>query len=85
MHLNIFTSLAEMEMIFTGLKTDKIMVLIIKGTSDNNIKQAAPVQEIGDRRVVQARYILVDVPFKKVHKCQYNKETFARVLEFLKK
>ena len=60
------------------------MILIIKGSSEDNIKQTVPVQEIGDKRVVQVRYVLVDTAFKRVLQCQYNKDTFTKTLEFLK-
>ena len=60
------------------------MVLIIKGTSEESVKQSVSVQEIGDKRVVQTRYILVDPGFKKVHKCPYNKDTYQTILQFFK-
>ena len=68
----------------SGLKTERIMVLIIKGSSEESVKQSVSVQEIGDKRVVQARYILVDPGFKKVLKCQYNKDTYQTILQFFK-
>ena len=58
--------------------------MIIKGSSEESVKQTVSVQEIGDKSVVQARYILVDPGFKKVQKCQYNKDTYQFILQFFK-
>ena len=71
-------------MALSGLKTKRIMVLIIKGSSEESVKQSVSVQEIGDKRVVQARYILVDPAFKKVLQCQHNKDTYKTIWQFLK-
>ena len=68
--------------LFLDLKTDRIMLVIIKSTDDPEAHNQT-VQFSEDKRVKKIRYILVDRRYKSILPCTYNEQTFTEVNDFL--
>ena len=79
-----------LSLITKGLKFDtRVMLLILKSSNTGSNNHSIAVKELTDLKhnynVEAAKYVLVDVSWKRVLDCDHNNQTFDAVREFLLK
>ena len=71
-----------MTFLVIDLRTDRIMLVVIKSTSDPSGHIPA-LKYTEDKRVETVRYILVDRTYSHLIHCHYNTQTLQAVAEFI--
>ena len=65
-----------------GLNAERIMLLIIKSAQEKDISPAR-LSYREERRVVESRYVQVDVKYSRPLETQYNRDTFHSINNFI--